>query len=229
MLCFRKWIRLKAKPWFHIIISFAASPFLLSTNWFLSLLWFQHYLLWGTMTTWQSWIWTWTMPPLPKFTPRSWNQPRGKKPEWDPLWLFILEWPFSPSDSPSCSQGFFRTWKRWAFWGFFSNEKQSLFCSFSISIQLLPSTAAKPGGNERLLELYGIVVSMNPLGQMIFTPISGIVSNKLGSIRLVCLVTSGLYIFGNLLYAILSVFPEDSRLALLIVARLATGIASGNF
>ena len=78
-----------------------------------------------------------------------------------------------------------------------------------------------------MLGLYGLVVSMNPLGQMVFSPISGIISNKMGSIRLVCLVTSGLYIFGNLLYAILSVFPEDSRLALLIVARLATGIASG--
>ena len=86
--------------------------------------------------------------------------------------------------------------------------------------------AAEEDGDEKLLKLYGLVVSMNPLGQMIFSPISGIISNKMGSIRLVCLVTSGLYIFGNLLYAILSVFPENSRLALLIIARLATGIAS---
>lgn len=68
-----------------------------------------------------------------------------------------------------------------------------------------------------------------PLGQMIFSPIFGVIANKMGgSIRLICLVTAVVYTLGNILYSILSVFPESARFGLLLVARFLVGASSAN-
>ena len=48
-----------------------------------------------------------------------------------------------------------------------------------------------------LLELFGWMVAINPIGQMIFSPIFGWITNKIGSIRIVCLVTCVIYIIGR--------------------------------
>ena len=69
---------------------------------------------------------------------------------------------------------------------------------------------------------------MNPLAQMIFSPIFGYMHNKIGSFRTVCLAASALFIIGNLLYSILSVFPSaNGRYYALLASRFLTGASSG--
>ena len=86
-----------------------------------------------------------------------------------------------------------------------------------------------PGLDEQtLLSRYGWVVSVNPLGQMVASPIFGYLYQKTGSARLVGLITSLAYILGNILYSILSVFPEDYRYPLLLFSRFIVGVSSGN-
>ena len=51
--------------------------------------------------------------------------------------------------------------------------------------------------DANLLELFGWMVAINPIGQMIFSPIFGWITNKIGSIRIVCLVTCVIYILGR--------------------------------
>ena len=69
---------------------------------------------------------------------------------------------------------------------------------------------------------------MNPLAQMIFSPIFGYMHNKIGSFRTVCLAASTLFIMGNLLYSILSVFPSaNGRYYALLASRFLTGASSG--
>ena len=51
--------------------------------------------------------------------------------------------------------------------------------------------------DAHLLELFGWMVAINPIGQMIFSPIFGYITNKIGSIRIVCLVTCIIYILGR--------------------------------
>ena len=62
-----------------------------------------------------------------------------------------------------------------------------------------------------LITMYGWVVAVNPLGQMLFSPLLGFISDRVGSVRLACIVGSVAYVVGNGLYSILSVFPEGSR------------------
>ncbi|TRY68880.1 hypothetical protein TCAL_11023 [Tigriopus californicus] len=98
--------------------------------------------------------------------------------------------------------------------------------------QLLPNFGSddrNEGEDDPLLAVYGLVVAINPLGQMIFSPILGWVANKMGgSIRLICLFCSALYCIGNVVYSILSVFPESSRYPILMVARFLIGVSSAN-
>jgi len=86
--------------------------------------------------------------------------------------------------------------------------------------------------DEDLLEIFGWMVAINPVGQMIFSPILGWLSNKLGSIRLVMYITCCVYIVGNLLYSCLSLLPEEnegkSRWLCMLAARLMVGISSAN-
>lgn len=80
---------------------------------------------------------------------------------------------------------------------------------------------------ETLLKRYGWVVSINPLGQMIAAPLFGYLYQKTGSARLVGLITSVAYILGNILYAILSVFPQDYRYGLMLLSRFIVGASAG--
>ena len=45
--------------------------------------------------------------------------------------------------------------------------------------------------------------------------------------RIICILTSIAYFAGNLVYSILSLFPEGSRYWILMVARFAIGVSSG--
>ena len=80
---------------------------------------------------------------------------------------------------------------------------------------------------EERLARYGWVVAVNPLGQSIASPIFGILYSKTGSARLVGIITSVAYIFGNILYSTLTVFPEDYRYPLLLVSRFIVGACAG--
>ena len=64
---------------------------------------------------------------------------------------------------------------------------------------------------------------------MIASPLFGWLYQKTGSARLVGLITSVAYIVGNILYSILSVFPEDYRYALLLFSRFIVGVSSGSY
>ncbi len=63
---------------------------------------------------------------------------------------------------------------------------------------------------------------------MLFGPVLGWAGNKLGSVRAVNLFCCALYICGNVLYSILSVFLEDARYPMLLVARFMVGVSSAN-
>jgi len=86
--------------------------------------------------------------------------------------------------------------------------------------------------DDELLQIFGWMVAINPVGQMIFSPILGWLSNKLGSIRLVMYCTCCVYIAGNLIYSCLSLLPEEnegkSRWICMLVARCMIGISSAN-
>ena len=94
--------------------------------------------------------------------------------------------------------------------------------------QLLPTTVAENEKDEGvLISMYGLVVSMSPLGQMIVSPILGYLNTRMNSARPALLIAGALTVFGNTLYSVLSVFPEDSRYALLLVSRFITGSVGG--
>jgi len=83
-----------------------------------------------------------------------------------------------------------------------------------------------------LLELFGWMVAINPIGQMIFSPIFGWITNKVGSIRVVCLITCVLYIIGNVIYSCLSLVPDSKdgwlRAGVMLFGRLLVGISTAN-
>ena len=75
----------------------------------------------------------------------------------------------------------------------------------------------------------GFVVAANPLGQMIFSPLVGWWSNKLGTIRLPLLLTLSLFTFASGLYSILEILPMRSRKIWMLLARFLVGVSSGNY
>jgi len=85
---------------------------------------------------------------------------------------------------------------------------------------------------EKLLGLFGWVVAINPIGQMIFSPFLGWLTTKMGSIRIVMLVSCVIYMIGNLIYSCLSVLPEENegawRWSMMLVGRLLVGISTAN-
>ena len=91
-------------------------------------------------------------------------------------------------------------------------------------IQLFPDES-----NSKLLNQYGYVVSVNPLGQLLFSPVFGFLANKFRSIRAITLAACITYVGGNVIYSTLSLFPNDSRYYLLLVCRFMVGISTGMF
>ncbi|CAF2740123.1 MSFD8 [Lepeophtheirus salmonis] len=82
--------------------------------------------------------------------------------------------------------------------------------------------------SEDILNRYGWVVAMNPLGQMIASPLLGYIFNKTNDLRSISMAMAVVYILGNSLYSILSLFPEgESRYIGLLSSRFIVGFASG--
>ena len=105
-----------------------------------------------------------------------------------------------------------------------SGLKLDLLLISSISfIQLLPSEL----DDNRLMIQYGLITAANPLGQMVMPPIYGFITTKVGSIRMVSIVTAVIFVVANVLCAILTMFPEPARFGLFFLGRLLTGVASG--
>ncbi|XP_051175017.1 major facilitator superfamily domain-containing protein 8 isoform X2 [Leptopilina boulardi] len=71
-------------------------------------------------------------------------------------------------------------------------------------------------------------VAANPLGQMIFSPLVGWWSNKLGSSRLPMLITLAIFTFASGLYSILEILPLEGRKSAMLVARFLVGVSSAN-
>jgi len=83
-----------------------------------------------------------------------------------------------------------------------------------------------------LLELFGWMVAINPIGQFLFSPFVGWLSSKIGSIRITCIVTCLLYILGNVIYSCLSLIPDTQngwyRAGVMLFGRLLVGIGTSN-
>jgi ceroid-lipofuscinosis MFS transporter 7 len=83
------------------------------------------------------------------------------------------------------------------------------------------------------LEEYGFVVASDALGQMIFSPLFGIMADRLDSIRLVSFICCLTFCSGNLFYATISLVPrtwgdiEKARMWAMIVSRFVVGIGTG--
>lgn len=80
-------------------------------------------------------------------------------------------------------------------------------------------------------ESLGWVIAANPLGQMLASPLLGLWGNKSGSIRLACLSTVVMFIFGNIMYSLLALFNNMGEMApyyAMIVSRFIVGVSSAN-
>lgn len=74
----------------------------------------------------------------------------------------------------------------------------------------------------------GYVVAANPLGQMLFSPLVGWWSNKLGSIRMPLLVSLLLFTTASAIYSSLEVFTSY-RKHWMLWARFLVGVSSGRY
>ena len=59
------------------------------------------------------------------------------------------------------------------------------------------------------MEQYGFVVAADALGQLIFSPIFGLIADRLDSIRLVSLICCLTFCLGNALYANVALVSAD--------------------
>ncbi|XP_044739182.1 major facilitator superfamily domain-containing protein 8 [Chrysoperla carnea] len=76
-------------------------------------------------------------------------------------------------------------------------------------------------------QFMGYIVGANPLGQMLFSPLFGWWSNRLGSIRLPLLVSLALFIIASGIYSTLEMF-ESYRKYWMLYARFLVGVSSAN-
>ena len=86
--------------------------------------------------------------------------------------------------------------------------------------------------NKELMELFGWMVAINPIGQMLFSLPLGWLTSRMGSIRLTCIITCLLYVIGNIIYACLSLLPDGHegwyRAGVMLFGRLLVGIGTAN-
>lgn len=73
----------------------------------------------------------------------------------------------------------------------------------------------------------GLIVAANPLGQMIFSPLFGWWSNKIGTIRLPLLSSLALFTVASAIYSSLELRPDHVKYWMLI-SRFLIGVSSAN-
>lgn len=82
------------------------------------------------------------------------------------------------------------------------------------------------------LGLYGFVVAADALAQMLFSPIFGILSDKLGQIRIVSMICAATFTIGNVMYAMASLVPQElwgihiPRLWFVLATRFIVGMGT---
>jgi ceroid-lipofuscinosis MFS transporter 7 len=76
-------------------------------------------------------------------------------------------------------------------------------------------------------EFMGYIVAANPFGQMLFSPLVGWWSNRLGSIRLPLLVSLALFTLSSGIYSSLELF-DDYRKHWMLWTRFLVGVSSAN-
>ena len=75
-------------------------------------------------------------------------------------------------------------------------------------------------------QFLGFFVAAQPLGQLIFSPIMGYLGNRIGSIRILSMISTLILASGFAFYACVSLLPEPRRWYL-FTARFLIGAASG--
>lgn len=75
-------------------------------------------------------------------------------------------------------------------------------------------------------EFMGYIVAANPFAQMLFSPLVGWWSNKLGSIRLPVLVSLALFTLASAMYSSLELVPSHRKYWML-ATRFLVGVSSG--
>lgn len=75
-------------------------------------------------------------------------------------------------------------------------------------------------------DFMGYIVAANPFAQMLFSPLVGWWSNKLGSIRLPVLVSLALFTVASAMYSSLELFPSH-RKYWMFGTRFLVGVSSG--
>ncbi|XP_022914633.1 major facilitator superfamily domain-containing protein 8 [Onthophagus taurus] len=77
-------------------------------------------------------------------------------------------------------------------------------------------------------EFMGYIVAANPFGQMLFSPLVGWWSNKLGSIRIPVLLSLLVFTIASGTYSILELFPITQRKHWMLWTRFLVGVSSAN-
>lgn len=79
-----------------------------------------------------------------------------------------------------------------------------------------------------LIYFFRYVVAANPLGQMVFSPLIGWWSTRIGSVRSPLFWTIILFTIASGWYSILELFEVSHRRYWMLVTRLLVGISSAN-
>lgn len=77
-------------------------------------------------------------------------------------------------------------------------------------------------------EYMGFIVAANPFAQMLFSPLVGWWSNRLGSIRLPLIVSLATFAVASSIYSSLELF-NNYRKHLMLGSRFLVGVSSGKF
>lgn len=73
----------------------------------------------------------------------------------------------------------------------------------------------------------GYIVAVNPLGQMLFSPLFGHWGNKTKSARFPLLVSIGLFCVASIMYSCLEAFPSSYVKYFMMLSRFLVGVGSG--
>lgn len=78
-------------------------------------------------------------------------------------------------------------------------------------------------------DFLGWFIAAQPLAQLFFSPLMGYLGNRIGSIRILSMISMTFLSAGFALYACVSaIYPEDSRRWYLFAARFLIGAAGGS-
>ena len=81
---------------------------------------------------------------------------------------------------------------------------------------------------SQLITKYAVLVAVNPLAQMVFSPLIGWIVAKLGRVRPVLIAASLSFVLAYVIYSLVSLAPVQYRFYALLVARAVMGASAGN-